>query len=84
MVSAYDGELDEVTIYWLRRYSFGEVTWRELRDRLDTDNFNVVLTGLQRLGLSLPRSDPNRPTKARAWLRGILAQAKANSPDRPG
>lgn len=72
-------DLDEVTASWLRRYAGGEVSWRELRERLETDDFNIVLAGLRSLSLSLPRSDPNRPTKARAWMRDALAQAKARS-----
>lgn len=72
-------DLDEGTASWLRRYAGGEVSWRELRERLDTDNFNIVLAGLRSLNLSLPRSDPNRPTKARAWMRDALAQANAQS-----
>ena len=72
-------ELDEFTASWLRRYADGEVSWRELRERLETENFNIVLAGLRSLNLSLPRSDPDRPTKARAWMREALAQASAQS-----
>lgn len=74
-----DHGLDEVTASWLRRYASGEVSWRELRERIESDNFNDVLAGLRSLNLLLPRSDPNRPTKARAWMRDALSQAKARS-----
>lgn len=74
-----DEQLAALTAQVMRDYSEGRLTWRQIRDDWNVDDFNLVLERLGDQGLKLPRAPADRPTKARGWLLDAIADMKAKA-----
>ncbi|CAA9514673.1 MAG: hypothetical protein AVDCRST_MAG91-1836 [uncultured Sphingomonadaceae bacterium] len=58
----------------VRAYAAGEASWREIRERTGIEDFAEMLQALGTLGLRLPRASTDRPSRAKEWMREILAE----------
>ncbi len=67
----------QITEDTVRDYAAGKVSWREIRNTTQLDDFQVVLMALRELGLKLPRAAANRSSQAKQWLTEALAARKA-------
>jgi hypothetical protein len=56
-------------------YADGTLTWSQLRERFQVVDFGLLLRRLDEENRRLPRASPDRPTRARDWLREALDRA---------
>jgi hypothetical protein len=61
----------------VRAYASGEMSWREIRERTGKEDFSILLEGLSKAGLRLPRAARDRPSQAKAWLAEALVATGA-------
>lgn len=54
-------------------YSNGATSWREIRETTGVNDFETMLEALGEAGLSLPRANARRPSRAKHWMEEILA-----------
>jgi hypothetical protein len=56
----------------VRDYANGKISWREIRNANEFDDFNVILATLRELGLRLPRANAGRDAPGKQILADLL------------